>query len=261
MKPAALDAPFHRLADLPRGLWLPGLVTSAGETDARLADTGRWLAALSAGQLPPADAHFGDPEASAPLRAVVAALGLPALAQGTPALGEQVLRTLLWHLDRIVDHQPRLDRTDAIAQVAADFRAAWQVQTVDLAPSLALLQTLGDVADLSWDTLRGHLHSRPWQEAQRAAERLAQLPQLAELIRRLGRAERSLTALPAAVPAPDTGPRPQPLRAVHTRLPDTPGEITGVRFSQRIEYMLASEAVTLRHPVLKKLWRARHAAG
>ena len=49
------------------------------------------------------------------------------------------------------------------------------------------------------------------------------------------------------------------LRAIETRLPDAPGEITGVRFSSRLERMLASEAVMLHHPVLKKLWRARHA--
>jgi hypothetical protein len=31
-------------------------------------------------------------------------------ADGVPALAEQVLRTLLWHLDRIVDLQPRCSR-------------------------------------------------------------------------------------------------------------------------------------------------------
>jgi uncharacterized protein with von Willebrand factor type A (vWA) domain len=50
-----------------------------------------------------------------------------------------------------------------------------------------------------------------------------------------------------------------PLRAVQTRLPNEPGEITGIRWSSRIERMLGSEAVMLRHPVLKKLWRARFA--
>ena len=95
------DAPYHRLADLPRTVWLPALITSAGERQARLVDSGHWLASLQAGQLPPQDAHFGDPAATAPLRSTVAELGLPALARGTPALAEQVLRTLLWHLDRI----------------------------------------------------------------------------------------------------------------------------------------------------------------
>jgi uncharacterized protein with von Willebrand factor type A (vWA) domain len=170
------------------------------------------------------------------------------------------MRTLLWHLDRIVDHQPRLSRAQAIAEVTAEFRAAWQLETTGLEDSLALLQGLGDFSELSWDVLRGHLRSRPWSEARAAAERLAQLPALAELIRQLGRSERSVAAplAPQAVPEPHQAP-PVPLRAVQTRLPNEPGEITGIRWSSRIERMVGSEAVMLRHPVLKKLWRARHA--
>jgi len=260
MHGAALDAPYDRLATLPRALWLHGVITSAGTPAARLADTGRWLAALGAGELPPVDADFGDAAATAPLRAIVGELALPTLAQGTPALGEQILRTLLWHLDRIVDHQPRLTRDQAIRQVSADFRAAWQVETSGLEDSLALLQGLGDFSELSWDVLRGHLRSRPWADARAAAERLAQMPALAELIRQLGRAERSVDAPPAAPARPDPAAAPPaPLRAVQTRLPNEPGEITGIRWSSRIERMLGSEAVMLRHPVLKKLWRARHA--
>ena len=254
------DAPYHRLAGLPRTVWLPALITSAGERQARLVDTGRWIACLHAGELPPNEAHFGDPAATAPLRSTVAELGLPALSRGTPALAEQVLRTLLWHLDRINSLQPRLSRADAIAAVAQEFRAAWQLETQGLEESLQLLRALGDAATLQWDSLRGVLRSRPWQEAQRAVQRLAQLPELLALIQRLGRAERSVAAPPFATTVPEPGPAPPlPLKAVLTCLPDTPGEVTGLRFSQRIEHMLASEAVMLRHPVLKKLWRARHA--
>ena len=260
MSPNPPDAPYDRLAALPRTLWLHGVVTSAGQPAARLADAAHWLRALEQGELPDAAADFGDPPACAPLRRAVGELGLPGLARGSPALAEQVMRTLLWHLDRIVDHQPRLTRAEAIAEVSAEFRAAWQVETMGLEESLSLLQVLGDSAQLQWDALRGHLRSRPWQEALRAAERLTRLPALAELIRRLGRSERSLAADIAPQSTPETPHSPpMPLRAVQTRLPDAPGEITGVRWSARIERMLGSEAVMLRHPVLKKLWRARHA--
>jgi len=258
--PSALDVPFDRLADLPRGVWLPTLITGTGHATARLAGTKAWLQALLQGQLPPAQADFGDAPAVAPLRAIVAELALPRLCRDTPALAEQVLRTLLWHLDRINDHQPRLSREVAIAESAREFREAWQLETQGLEESLALLQGLGELGALQWDSLRGRLRSRPWQEARRAARLLAELPALAELIRRLGRAERAAAATPAVATAPQQGPRPPaPLRAVQTVLPDTPGEITGIRLSQRIEHMLASEAVMLRHPVLKRLWRARHA--
>jgi uncharacterized protein with von Willebrand factor type A (vWA) domain len=262
MDAAALDAPYDRLAALPRAIWLHGVVTSAGEPAARLADAARWFAALDAGELPPADADFGDASASAPLRDAVGTLGLPQLCRHTPALAEQVLRSLLWHLDRIVDHQPRLSRPEAIEAVTAEFRAAWHVETAGLEQDLSLLLGLGNYSDVHWDSLRGQLRSRGWAEAQAAAERLAQLPALAELIRQLGRSERSVTAPPApqARALPDAR-NPSPLRAVETRLPDAPGEITGIRWSARPELMLGSEAAMLRHPVLKKLWRARHAEG
>jgi uncharacterized protein with von Willebrand factor type A (vWA) domain len=258
--PAAIDAPYDRLQPLPQTLWLGALIASAGERGARLSHTKRWLDALVAGRLPEAEADFGDAAASLPLRGVVAELDLPGLCRATPPLAEQVLRTLFWHLDRIVDLQPVHTREQAIAEVAREFREAWQVQTTGLQEDLALLQGLGDLAHLRWDDLRGHLNSRPWQAARRAAEWLRHLPALAELIRRLGRSERAVRADAAPPPRPDDDPRTKaPLRVVHTRLPDAPGEITGVRFSSRPERMLAGEAVMLRHPVLKKLWRARHA--
>jgi uncharacterized protein with von Willebrand factor type A (vWA) domain len=258
---APLDAPYDRTAALPRALWLPGLINSVGEPGRRLADLARALAALNVGELPPLDADFGDPDALRPLRHVVGELGLAAMCRGTPALAEQVLRTMLWHLDRLVDRQPALSRSEAIARMAGEFRADWQLQSQGLEESLALLQGLGDLATLRWDALRGHLNSRPWRELQQAQGWLAQLPALAELIRRLGRAKRAAAEPdPPPVARPDRGPRPpRPQRAVETRLPDMPGELTGVHLGARIERMPASEAVQLRHPVLKKLWRARHA--
>ncbi len=258
--PHPVDAPYHLLQGLPRALWLPALVTGAGERAARLRDTRHWLAALNAGALPGIEADFGDALATRPLRAVVGELQLPALARGVPALAEQVLRTLLWHLDRLADKQPRLTRAQAVAEMAEEFRAEWQPQTQGLDEELALLQGLGDLARLRWDELRGHLNTRPLALARRAAQWLKLLPELNDLIRRLGRAERSVALPPAPqARASDTAAPPVALRAVQTRLPGAPGEITGVRFSARPERMLASEAVMLRHPVLKKLWRARHA--
>ena len=255
-----LDAPYDRLQALPRPLWLPALVTSAGDSAQRLADVRRWREALEAGELPAADADFGDAEAAGPLRAACGDLGLAPLCRAAPALAEQVLRTLLWHLDRLIDLQPRLTRPDAIVQVTQEFRDAWRDEKGDWDELLALLQGLGDLAHLRWDELRGLLSSREWREAERIAARLAQLPELVELVRRLGRAQRAAQA--RALP-------PQPLDAaarrvlglavVETRLPGMPGELRGIRLSGRLEGMLGSEAAMLLHPVLHKLWRARHA--
>ena len=113
-----MNEPYDRLAALPRELWLPALVTACGESALRLDHVRGWLTALVEGRLPDAALDFGDAQALAPMRQAVGELELPALARGVPALAEQVLRTLCWHLDRIVDRQPRLARSEAITASA-----------------------------------------------------------------------------------------------------------------------------------------------
>lgn len=259
----ALDRPYDGLQVLPRELWLPALVTSAGRDTARLRDLPRWLAALDAGELPAATADFADPAALAPLRREIAELGLPGLCKGVRSMALQVLRSLLWHLDRIVDDQPRCSRSQAIANAAARYREDWLLDKADWEQALALLQGLGDLSTLRWDQLRGHLKSREWQEAQRISALLPELKSLAELIRRLGRAERRQAAptRPQLDLVGRSQTQRQPVRWRETRLPDAPGELRGIRLTSRFDQMLASEAAQIRHPVFRKLFRARLAEG
>jgi uncharacterized protein with von Willebrand factor type A (vWA) domain len=254
------DRPYDRLEPLPRSVWLPTLTAAVGSREDRLDTAAAWLRSLQAGELPAA-ADFGDAAACAPLRQAAGELGLPALARGLPSLAEQVLRTLLWHLDLTVDLQPRLTRAQAIAHAAAEFRAAWAVETAGLEEDLALLRDLTDGAHLRWDQMRGQLRSREWQAARRAAERLAAMPDLVALLLRLGR--REVSVRPSRDPSPErpAAARRVPLKAVQTRLIGAPGEITGIRFDSRLERMLPSEALWLRHPLLERLWRARQAEG
>lgn len=252
-----IDAPYTRLQALPRELWLGGLVTSAGQTAQRLTDLGIWLVHLRDGRLPDAVHHFGDAEALHPMRAAIGELGLPALCRGVPSLALQVLRTLLWHLDRIVDLQPGLQRDAAIGHAVQGFRAEWSQQQGDWEQMQALLQSFGDLAALSWDELRGILRSHEWQEAKRISELLAHLQILAELIRAIGRSEHHPDTNPATQAQTSTDMHKAPQRERETRLPDAPGELRGIRHSDRIERLLGSEAAQIRHPVLRKLWRAR----
>ncbi len=253
------DTPYDRLQQLPRPVWLPTLTAAVGQRERRLDDARAWLTALIAGMLPDTGADFGDAHAASALRRVVGTLNLPAFTRATPALAEQVLRTMLWHLGRAVNLEPRLPRDAAIAQVAQEFEQSWQLELHGLEADLALLRDLSGGAHLPWGELRGRLRSREWHEARRAAERLALLPELTALLQRLGRREFSPRASPA--PSPQAASRRVPLRAVQTRLAGAPGEITGIRFDSRIEHMLPSEALLLRHPLGKRLWRARQAEG
>lgn len=254
------DAPYHRLARLPRPLWLHALISAVGTRVERLDHAYGWLQCLLEGRLPEPTCDFGDAEATGALRQVAGELGLQVLSQDVQSLAEQVVRTLLWHLDRLVDLQPRLSRAEALAQVSDEFRAAWKLQTRGLEPDLVLLRELADGAHLQWDNLRGQLSSREWTAARRAADRLQSLPEIAALIQRLGRSEPRPTA-PRAAPKQPDDPTQTPLRAVTTRIPNAPGELTGIRFSASIERMLAGEAVLLHHPLGRRLWRARHAEG
>jgi len=255
------ERPYERLATLPRAVWLPVLVSAVGTREGRLEQSRAWLAALGEGWLPDASLDFDAPDAVAPLRAIVGALGLPALARGVPALAEQVLRTLLWHLDRLNDLQPRCTRAEAIAQVCAEFREAWRIDAAGVEEDLVLLRQLADGALLQWDTLAGQLRSREWQQARRAAERLERLPALVELLRRIGRSERRAEAPPRLGHASAGAAQRAPLKPIETRIAGAPGELTGIRFAASVERMLAAEAVLRCHPVGRRLWRARHAEG
>ncbi len=257
------DAPYERLAALPRTLWLPAVINSSGHTAQRLADLSHWRDALHVGALPGSDADFGDPAAVQPLRDAVAALGLPMLVRTAPALAEQVLRTMLWHLDRLIDRAPHQPRAEAIARMVADFSAEWVREKGEWEALLVLLQGLGDLSSLRWDDLQGLLRQRgrkEWREIERLSALLQARPELTALIRRLGREQRAVDARPAqphsVVVGADARRAVKPRRTV---LPDTPGELRGLTFGDRLERMLPSEAQQLRHPVLRKLWRARRA--
>ena len=257
---ATANAPYHHVVEVQRELWMPALVCSSGPTARRLQDLPAWDAALRAGLLPGAGRDFGDPAACAPLRQAIAELGLCALAQGSAAMTRQVLRGVLWHLDRLIDRPDTEPREAAIARMVQDFRSQWTLERQGWEEVLALFKTLGDLPELRWDDLRGHLSSREWAEARRIGELLAQLKELASFIDHLGRAQRRSDMPPSPQLQPKAHqPRQRAAVQITTHLVDQPGEVRGVKRSGEIARMLASEAAMIRHPQLHRLWRARFA--
>ncbi len=257
---AAANAPFHLLAELAPALWQSALVCSSGQTRRRLRDLQQWEQALQAGALPDPACDWGDARACQAMRAEILALDLCALTRGNTSMAGQVLRVMLWHLDRLIDRPSARSRAAAIADMARAFREEWSVQRADWEQVLAVFKTLGDLAQLRWDTLQGHLQSRGWSEARRIGVLLDGLTGLRSFIDGVGRAQREPVAPPAQQIVPqDPAHMQRAAVSITTRLVDQPSEVRGVKRSGQLARMLASEAAMIGHPVLRRLWRARFA--
>jgi uncharacterized protein with von Willebrand factor type A (vWA) domain len=258
-----IEAPLSSLDDLPRSLWLGTLVHSHGDLVPRLGGVARLRAALVAG----GPLHAGGAWPVGPLGPAIAAsfeaVDLARYCTGDEAVTDLVLRSLLWHLDGVVD---RIDRgatpEEASAAALEAFAADWKERCGEMAELVEVLGSLGDlVKNARWDFLRGLLRSAGWQEVVRIRQVIGDLPELSRLVRQLGRARR--TEEPdashpptAAVLERTSAPRAQ-TRIL--RVPDLPGETRGVERSSRVARMLPSEAVLLDHPRLRLVWHARHA--
>jgi uncharacterized protein with von Willebrand factor type A (vWA) domain len=259
----ALEAPLAPLDRLPRGLWLGTLAHSHGRLVPRLAEVERLLGELRAGRGPSEDGPWPAPRLGAAVAAAFRALDLPRTCALAEELPELVLRSLLWHLDLIPDQVDR-GATPAAAEARAveAFAEAWRERCGELDE---LVDVLGAVPELfksmRWDLLRGLLRSEGWQEVVRIRRLLDRLPELASVIRQLGRAcetDAPDAAREVSVQVMEQGiARRQDRRS--TRVPELPGETRGVRRSSRVARMLPQEAMLLAHPRLRLVWHARHA--
>jgi uncharacterized protein with von Willebrand factor type A (vWA) domain len=252
------------LASLPRGLWLGSLINSQGALEARLGALQGLHEALLAGTLPdPGDARWPDPSLAAALRAILLRLGLAGLCRDHDELADQLLASMLWHLDLIVDYVDRGDSADAAAARAlAAFADDWQERRGLLEELEAVFGPIGNaLKNTRWDQLRGLLASDGWQEVVRIRRLLEALPALSDVLRRLGRArpaedEDESQRLDLQLTEQSTA---WCERVVVTQVPEMPGETRGVCRSGRIARMLPSETMQLMHRRLRLVWHAHHA--
>ena len=254
---AALDA-------LPIRLWKSGLTHSAGTLEPRLTALRELREALVAGSLDEQHRWAWPPPAIArPVAQAMEDLGLPRYCEAQQELTDTVLAGLMFHLDFIVDYIDRgTDEANAIRFAVDAFSADWQERCGEMNQLVEVFGDLGDTpASSQWDTLRGLLRSGAWQEVLRIRQLIEKLPELAAIIRRLGRSQLSddpdqhgLHTEVHEAPADALVPYS---RKVH--VPDLPGETRGVCRSDRIARMLPAEALLLGHPQLRLVWHARRA--
>jgi uncharacterized protein with von Willebrand factor type A (vWA) domain len=255
------DRPYHHLNTLPRELWRWAVVCSSGPATRRLPELAHWVHALMDGALPDPAHDFGDPSAIQALRPLLAELDLLTLTRQSAPLTRQVLQSLLWHLDSLIDRPADEPREQAISRMQAGFRDSWDVQRQGWDEVMALLQSLGDLAHLRWDDLAGQLNRREWQEARRIGQLLQRLPALARFIDGVGRRDTHRQRPPARTARPDPAPDAQAAQRQadeEERRPE-PTAVDGVRRSRNLARMAGSERLNLTHPVLHRLWRARFA--
>ncbi len=257
-----LEAPLAPLGRLPRGLWLWSLVHSQGRLQRRLTGIEQLRESLLAGRC----AANGD-WPPAPLGGRVAAvfeeIDLAGHCAGEPALTESVLRSLCFHLDMIVDYRDRGD-TEATAMTRAleTFAADWKERSELMDELTAVFGEYGDlVKNNRWDMMRGLLRSGSWQDVVRARRLIESLPELARIVRQLGRSrvtDEPDEASQSEVRVMEEQRAIQPVEHI-VQVPDYPGETLGLRRSGRVARMLPAEAMLLLHPRLRLVWHARHA--
>ena len=256
------EARLAALERLPRSLWLGGMINSQGALEPRLGALAGLRAALLAGTQP-APGRWPDAPLTAELHAILLALDLPGLCRGRSELADQVLSSMLWHVDLIVDYIDRGDSAQAaIARALGAFADDWRERRGLLDELETVFGACPDLLkNTNWDLLRGLLRSSGWDEVVRIRRLLESLPELASLIRQLGRAQpldetdesqqRELQLMEQT-----TAPRSS-MRL--TRVPEMPGETRGVYRSGRIARMLPAETMLLTHRRLRLVWHAHRA--
>jgi hypothetical protein len=119
------------------------VVCSSGPAEQRLPELAHWHSALMDGALPDPGHTFGDAAATQALRPCWPSWTCsPSRATAHRSPG-QVLQSLLWHLDSLIDRPDSEPRAAAIDRMAGQFRESWDVQRQGWDEALALLQVAG----------------------------------------------------------------------------------------------------------------------
>ena len=248
--PAALEERFEPLERMSRRLWLPAIINTEGRPVERLnAVAAARARLLSGGSVFESGARWPGSDAATAFGAACARLRLGEVARASEEVTDQVLRSLLWHLDRVSLLTGRMERSQALELCAQAFFDDWEPSIEEMREVLRVFESLDGVANFArWSEMRGLLHSEAWQQVLAARERIERIPRLAQLIRRLGRARPSEqeTDAEAAKPRPSAESPAWVRRVREVELPGAPLETEGIRRSGDFTRMLASEALQLR---------------
>lgn len=267
VRPLLFEAKEHRLAaldSLSSKLWLGGVTNAEGDLEPRLQTLLMLRDALVAGRLSPAAYWtWPSPTLATALAATLDKLGLPGYCADQQGLVDTLLMSILFHLDFIVDYRDRgASEARAMSMAVSAFADDWRErcgQIDQLVDVFGLLPEGGK--STRWDMIHGLLRSEGWQDVVRIRRMLQGLPELARLIRSLGRSQASDVFDEAShntIPAMEQAIAQRP-EGRTVQVPDLPGETRGIKRSERFARMLPAEAMLLGHPKLRLVWHARRA--
>jgi uncharacterized protein with von Willebrand factor type A (vWA) domain len=257
----ALESPLKSLDDLPRNLWLQSIINSVGGLPSRLEGIASLRQNLLVGNVPePSIAPWPVGPLSVPILHALRNLGLAHYCHGSEALTHQVMQSLLWHTDRMIDLLDELDATAAAAKIAEAFSADWQMRSDVLRDIHYIFDDLGSLAGLdNWDSSKGLLRTEGRETLLRIRKLLEDMPEIRKVVRSLGRArptDEVDTTRPPSVPLMEKQ-RQLVAETREIRLPEAASETRGTKLSGNINRMLPSESVWLMHPRLRLAWSAR----
>ncbi len=267
LSPTSLCDPLETLSQLNRTLWLPIIpnaheVVSDNVIATRLDACAAIRERLMRGDVPfTMDDAWPSARVRALMGASIARLSLTKYARNSEPFAEQVLKAMLWHLDRVPMYRDHgMSDDEALLAASEGFASEWEEMGAELEEAYKIFDSLGDgLRFLRWDLTKGSLHRERWDKLLAIRALLDKLPAIKQMIERLGRREASEMPLmptlePVAVMREEVALAFLP-QAV--KLPEREVETSGVHRGARVERMLPQEGVTLPHPKLKWLWHAR----
>ncbi len=259
--PHALESPLRCLDDLPRTLWLQSVVNSVGQLPERLEGIITLRNHLLAGKVPePTGASWPVSPLSIPILRALNNLGLAQYCHGSEALTNQVVQSLLWHTDRVIDLLDQFESDSAAEKIAEAFSTDWQMRGEVLRDIHYIFDDLGSLAGLdNWDSSKGLLRAEGRETLLRIRKLIEDMPEIRKVVRSLGRArptDEIDETRPPSVPLMEKQ-RQLVAETRDIRLPDAATETRGIKRSGNLTRMLPSESVWLLRPRLRLAWSAR----
>lgn len=267
MTPPPGDVDFRAYEVLRRlgGLYLATVDCTHGTLLERAAGVLAWRSALLKGGLPSVDGvAWPAPELRRAFVDVLGQLGLARFCRGNEALTDAVMQSLLdalkvdgRDLEALTADLRDLETLQRQAAAAAEgLRSVWEARVRAWCEAELVLGDISELLGRGWDRSLGFVQASGWQEALRLTRLLADVPQLRNLARRLGReqsgeAVASATRLTVQHSASWTNAG-RPIAS-----PRIPGPVRGLERSGDVSRMLPSEAVLLVRPATRGLWHAR----